>query len=53
VYSVEHNQIIRQDRLTVLRRESQYQLRRFRANPVEFTRRAAAYVVGQVSRLAA
>ena len=51
VYSVEHNQIIRQDRLTVLRRESQHHLRRFRANPVNFVRRAAAYLISQTGRL--
>jgi orotate phosphoribosyltransferase len=51
VYSVEHNQVIQQDRLTVLRRESQHHLRRFRANPLGFARRAAAYLLGRVSRL--
>lgn len=53
VYSVEHNQIIRQDRLTVLRRESQHHLRRFRANPLQFVRRASTYLVTRVWRLSA
>jgi orotate phosphoribosyltransferase len=51
VYSVEHNQVIQQDRLTVVRRESQHQLRRFRANPVSFVKRAGAYLANQVYRL--
>jgi orotate phosphoribosyltransferase len=52
VYSVEYNQVIRQDRLTVARRESQHHLRRFRANPLGFVRRASAYLVSQAGRLA-
>jgi orotate phosphoribosyltransferase len=51
VYSVEHNQVIRQDRLTVFRRESQHHLQRFRANPLGFVRRASAYLVSRAYRL--
>ena len=51
VYSVEHNQVIRQDRLTVFRRESQHHLRRFRANPLGFVRRASAYLANRAYRL--
>jgi orotate phosphoribosyltransferase len=51
VYSVERNQMIHQDRLTVARRESRHQLRRFRANPVGFARRAGAYLAGRLARL--
>lgn len=51
VYSVEHNQVIQQDRLTVVRRESQHHLRRFRSDPLGFVRRAGAYLASRANRL--
>ena len=51
VYSVEHDQMIRQDRLTVARRQSQWHLRRFQSDPLGVLRRAGAYVTTRLARL--
>lgn len=49
VYSVEYDQMIRQDRLTVLSRESQQHLRRLRSEPLLFVERAGEYFVDRTS----
>jgi orotate phosphoribosyltransferase len=49
VYSVEYDQMIRQDYLTVLSRESQLHLQQFRADPVPFVRRAGSYLADRAS----